>query len=143
GLRFIKGRLRRLTVPPQPDQLDLITVPINCCRHYCGYRYGSSAFNPYENYIVGLHRQCDVAALRADFDDYLRHFRPRTFGDLFGISFSNPIALWVYPWDESPDSHGGWWAKPEDVGDIMTQFCDEGIRRSHINDEYHWLERAY
>ena len=143
GLRSIKSGLRRLANAPEPRYLELITIPIAECRHYCGFRYGSAAFNPYENYVVGLHRGADVAQLRARFDDHVRHFRPRTFGEMLGVVFSNPIPLWHYPWDPEPDANGGWWPDPDDVSDIMTQFAPDGIRRSHVKNEYAWLERAY
>jgi hypothetical protein len=99
GLRSIKGRIRRLIDGPREPRPDLVSVPIDRCRHYNGYKYGSSAFNPYENYIVGLHRGVDRAVLRQRFEDFILHFRPRHFGELLQTQLSNVVPLWVYPWD--------------------------------------------
>jgi len=120
-------------------------VPISCCRHYNGYRYGSGAFNPYENYIVGLHRGVDRALLRARFEDFLLHFRPRHFGELLQVPLSTRVPLWVYPWHASvaAGSTGGWLENADSVVDIITHFSEQGIQRSKIEGEYFWLERAY
>src|SRR5688572_9387529 len=80
GLRSIKSRLRRLIDGPREPRPQLVSVPIDRCRHYNGYKYGSSTFNPYENYIVGMHRGLDRDVLRDRFEDFLRYFRPRDFG---------------------------------------------------------------
>jgi len=145
GLRSIKGRIRRLIVRDQKPRTDLLTVPIERCRHYNGYKYGSSAFNPYENYIVGLHRGVDRAVLRDRFEDFLLHFRPRDLGELLQVPLAHKVPMWVYPWDANAPvrPNGGWVDKVTDVPDIITHFCEEGVRRSKITGEYFWLERAY
>src|SRR5437773_9245947 len=92
GLRYIRGRVRRLVRREPPTTAARpITIPINACRHYNAYRYGSSSFNPYENYVDGLHRQRAVESLREAFEDFLRHFRPRSFSDLLQTSFSKHV----------------------------------------------------
>jgi hypothetical protein len=144
GLRSFGGRLRRLIDRPQPGP-ELLTIPIDRCRHYNGYKYGSSAFNPYENYIVGLHRGEDRGVLRRQFEDFLLHFRPRHFGELLRVPLSNRVPLWVYPWHASAGTHpnGGWHETADSVVDIITHFSEQGIQRSKIQGEYFWLERAY
>lgn len=118
---------------------------IEQCRHYGAFKYGSGSFNPYENYIVGLHEGTHIADLRQRFEDFLRYYRPRDFGDVFGIEFSRRVPLWIYPWRDDPsfDPDNGWLDDLDDVPDIMTHFCPQGIRRSRIDEEYFWLERAY
>jgi hypothetical protein len=145
GLRSIKGRIRRLIDAPRQLGPQLVTVPIDRCRHYNGYKYGSSAFNPYENYIVGLHQKTDREALRQRFEDFLRYFRPRHFGELLQVPLANQVPMWVYPWDAQAvlRPNGGWFDAVEDLPDIITHFCEAGIQRSKIEGEYFWLERAY
>lgn len=120
-------------------------MPIDRCRHYCAFKYGSGSFNPYENYIVGLHEGTPVGELRQRFEDFLMYYRPRDFGGVFGIELSRRVPLWVYPWylDRSFDPNNGWLDDLDEVPDIITHFCDQGIRRSRIEEEYFWHERAY
>ena len=145
GLRSIKGRIRRLIDRDQKPRTELLTVPIDRCRHYNGYRYGTSAFNPYENYIVGRHRGVDPAMLRDRFEDFLRYFRPRDLGELLQVPLSRQVPMWVLPWDAHAPirPNGGWLDDPATVVDIMTHYCEQGILRSKIDREYFWLEGAY
>jgi len=73
------------------------------------------------------------------------YFRPRNFGEVFGIQFSRPIPFWIYPWHygQCTNPNYGWLDNLSEVPDIMTHFCKIGIKRSRIEDEYFWLERAY
>jgi hypothetical protein len=135
GLRSIKGRIRRLIDGPREPRLQLMSIPIDRCRHYNGYKYASSAFNPYENYIVGMQQGVDRAVLRARFEDFLVHFRP----------LSRAVPMWVYPWDARAPirPNGGWLETAASVEDIITHFSEQGIQRSKIAGEYFWLERAF
>jgi hypothetical protein len=144
GLRSIKSRIRGLVDRPRRPRPQLLTIPIERCRHYNGYKYGSSAFNPYENYIVGMHQGIDRAVLRARFEDFLRYFRPRDLGELLQVPLSQPVPMWVYPWDAWAPirPNGGWLDTATSVEDIITHFSAEGIQRSKIDGEYFWLERA-
>jgi hypothetical protein len=145
GLRSIKGRIRRLIDGPREPRLRVLSIPIDRCRHYNGYRYGASAFNPYENYIVGMQQGVDRAALRARFEDFLLHFRPRDLGELLQVPLSRPVPMWVHPWDARAPirPHGGWLETAASVEDIITHFSEQGIERSKIAGEYFWLERAF
>lgn len=122
-----------------------ITVPISRCRHFCAFRYGSRTFNPYENYLVGLHQGVPRGELQQRFEDFIRYFRPRTFGEVFDIELSRRVPLWLYPWSvaECTDPDRGWLAEPDEVPDIITHFCEKGVLRSRIAEEYRWLEGAY
>jgi hypothetical protein len=144
GLRSIKGRIRRLIDGPREPRLELLSIPIDRCRHYNGYKYGSSAFNPYENYIVGMQQGVDRAVLRARFEDFLRHFRPRDLGELLQVPLSRRVPMWVYPWDARAPirPNGGWIENAAEIDDIITHFSEQGIQRSKIAGEYFWLERA-
>lgn len=124
---------------------DMVTVPINRCRHYCAFKYGSGTFNPYENYVVGLHQGQSLDDLRQRFEDFLMYFRPRGFGEMFNIELSRHIPLWIYPWHRGQEFSldNGWLSDLDKVPDIITHFCEQGIKRSRIEEEYFWLERAY
>jgi hypothetical protein len=124
---------------------QFIIVPINQCRHYCAFRYGCKSFNPYENYIIGLHEGISLVEIRKRFDDFLMYFRPRSFGEVFGIEMSRHVPLWVYPWSHGQfiDTNAGWRDILAEVPDIITHFCEQGIQRSRIEEEYFWLEQAY
>jgi len=145
GLRSIKGRIRRLIDGPREPRLRLVSIPIDRCRHYNGYKYGSSAFNPYENYIVGLQQGVDRGVLRERFEDFLQYFRPRDLGALLQVPLSRPVPMWAYPWDDKAPirPHGGWLETAASVEDIITHFSEQGIQRSKIAGEYFWLERAF
>jgi len=145
GLRSIKGRIRRLIDRPREPRPQLVSIPIDRCRHYNGYKYGSSAFNPYENYIVGLQQGVDRAVLRARFEDFLLHFRPRDLGELLQARLSRAVPMWVFPWEARAPirPNGGWLETAESVEDIITHFSEQGIQRSKIAGEYFWLERAF
>ena len=92
-----------------------------------------------------MHRGLDREILRDRFEDFLRHFRPRDFGELLQVPLSNTVPMWVYPWDANATirPNGGWLDDVDGVVDIITHFCDRGIQRSKIDGEYFWLERAY
>ena len=145
GLRSIKGRIRRLIDRPLEAGPEPVSVPIDRCRHYNGYKYGSWSFNPYENYIVGMHQDVDRGVLRNRFEDFLRYFRPRHFGELLQVPLSNQVPMWVYPWNAGALilPNGGWHDDVNSVPDIITHFCEAGIQRSKIDGEYVWLEEAY
>jgi len=146
GLQSIRERINWLRAKPlNPQSAKIITVPINKCRHYCAFKYGSNTFNPYENYIIGLQKGVGLSEIRRQFEDFLLYFRPRNFGEVFDIELSRGIPLWVYPWQEveSFNSKMGWLDNLNEVPDIITHFCEDGIKRSQIDEEYFWLERAY
>jgi len=123
----------------------IISIPINQCRHYCGFRYGSQSLNPYEQYIIGLHQGKSVEELRENFEDFLRYYRPQNFGDVLGVELSRHIPLWLYPWVDSEDfpDNNGWLDTIDEIPDVMTHFCSQGIKKYQIKREYFWLERAY
>jgi hypothetical protein len=145
-LRSVRSRVGRLLRGPSPPELrPVITVRIDRCRHYCAFRYGSGSFNPYENYAVGLVEGTSRAELHRSFEEFLMYYRPRDFGEVFGITLSRRVPLWIYPWRKDPvfDPDNGWVENIDDVPDIITHFCSQGIKRSKIDEEYFWLERAY
>jgi hypothetical protein len=127
------------------QDVNCAKVPISQCRHYCAFKYGSESFNPYENYIIGLHKGVPIVELRRTFEDFLMYYRPHNFGEVFGIELSRQVPLWVYPWqhDQNFNLKKGWPINLNEVPDIITHFCEQGIKRSRIEEEYFWLERAY
>jgi hypothetical protein len=122
-----------------------VTVSICQCRHFCAFKYGSGSFNPYENYIVGLHEGKPFGELQKRFIDFLMYYRPRDFAEVFDIELTRHLPLWLYPWDRSRrfNPNNGWLDNLDEVPDIITHFCERGIKRSRIEEEFFWLERAY
>jgi hypothetical protein len=140
----IRKRARRRASPqPNAERIELIRVPARLCRHYYGFRYGCNAFNPYENYIVGLHRGFSQQELRRKFEEFIVWNRPRNFAEVLGIQINPSIPLWSYPWGEPAPENHGWHLGLDEIPDILTHFCEEGVRRSRIEEEYLWLHRAY
>ncbi|MHB8835451.1 MAG: hypothetical protein ACYC9Y_07060 [Candidatus Methylomirabilia bacterium] len=94
---------------------------------------------------MGLHQDVPRGELQQRFEDFIRYFRPRTFGEVFDIDLSQRVPLWCYPWSAAacanPDR--GWLAEPDEVPDIITHFCEKGVLRARIAEEYRWLEGAY
>ncbi|TRU98706.1 MAG: hypothetical protein EWV75_06390 [Microcystis wesenbergii Mw_QC_S_20081001_S30D] len=124
---------------------QIISIPINQCRHYCGFRYGCNSLNPYEQYIIGLHQKQSLETIRKRFEEFLLYYRPQNFGEVFGIELSKHIPLWIYPWHEGDNFNinNGWLENADDIIDIITHFSHQGVKRSQINQEYKWLEGAY
>lgn len=144
GWRSIGRRIKRWAgVRPPPPRTELLRVPVHLCRHYCGFRYGSDSFNPYENYIVGLHQGIPTAELRRRFEDFICWYRPRNFAETFGITINPAIPLWSYPWSGPVPPNHGWHLGLDAIPDILTHFCAAGVKRSRIEEEYSWLHRAY
>lgn len=147
GLQSIRKRFGGLLTKAFDVQQNasIVTVPISQCRHYCAFKYASGSFNPYENYVVGLHKGTPLSELRQRFEDFLMYYRPRNFGEVFDIQLSRHVPLWVYPWNlgRSFNPNNGWLNDLDEVPDIVTHFCEQGIKRSRIEEEYFWLERAY
>lgn len=121
------------------------TIAIEDCVHYCGFHYGRTAFNPYENYVIGLAREESVDSLRAGFTDFIRYYRPRSLGEALGVVTNRPVPLWLLPWKSWRKlwRPGGWCSSPQRVPDILTYFCEQGVLRSRIEEEFFWLERAW
>jgi hypothetical protein len=120
-------------------------IPIRDCVHYCGFQYGREAFNPYENYILGLARGEPVEQLRARFSDFILHYRPRDLAEALGTDTHCSIPLWLLPWKSwrKLQRINGWRQSPGQVVDILTEFSDRGVPHSLLQHEYAWLERAW
>jgi hypothetical protein len=120
-----------------------LNIRIEDCRHYCGFRYAAGSLNPYEAYVAGLHAGREPEELRSQFDDFLVHFRPQSFGELLQIPLPDRIPFWRYPWHEETTVPSGWIEDVEAVPDILTYYSPAGIKRSKLDEEYSWLEQAY
>lgn len=120
-------------------------IRIDDCVHYCGFAYGQQRFNPYENYILGLSRQQPPQVLQAQFETFIQHYRPRDLATALGTSTQQPVRLWHLPWKSWRKlwRREGWCENPEQVIDILTHFCEQGVRRSRLREEYLWLEQAW
>jgi len=141
----ISKHVRRWTSrTPDAKETELIRIPVQLCRHYCGFRYGCDSYNPYENYIVGLHRDVPEQELQRKFEDFILWYRPRNFAQVLGIPISPSIPLWSYPWNRRPEAENhGWHIGLDKIPDILTHFCEEGVKLSRMEEEYLWLRQAY
>lgn len=121
------------------------TVAIADCVHYCAFQYGRGAFNPYENYIVGLERGTPIDVLRGRFVDFIRCYRPHDLGEALGVTTLVPVPLWLLPWKSWRKlwRPGAWCRTPQEVPDILTHFCEQGVLQTRIDEEFCWLERAW
>ena len=127
---------------------ELKEVAIAECVHFCGFRYGRNEYHPYETYVRRLHRGEPLNEIRAEFVDFLEHYRPRHFGEALGIALSRNYPMWAYPWLRirsfiRPFLTRGWVRKPRRIPDIITHFSEAGIPGSLLASEYTWLEGAY
>ena len=119
-----------------------VTVPIAQCVHYGAFRYGRNEPHPYETYARKLVRDGDRGGARAWLVEFLRHYRPRSFGEALGVELGAKHGLWHYPWARRVPADDGWFDDPVGYPDIITQFCEEGIPWFRIEQEFFWLERA-
>lgn len=134
-------RKRNPLTPPR-----LIEAPLHACVHpYTAFRYGAQEYNPYETYQLALQRGDSVRDVRRQFVDFLRHYRPRHFGEALGVALSQPWATCIFPWDDHDPGdwrRHGWREIPDDSPDLLTHFSEAGIPSVRIDEEFMWLERA-
>ncbi len=137
-IHAIRRRLRKNTYAIE-------TVAIKSCIHYCGFKYGGEHYHPYETTIERFHREPENAmAIKRQFIDFLKYYRPRSFNDAFDITLSKNYPLWTYPWHQHADHSQGnnWVSDPDDIVDIITHFCEKGIPSYKIDREFYWMTRA-
>lgn len=148
----LKRTLKRL-VPPvvtdllakEPPNPRILEAALRACVHPYGFRYGGQEYNPYETYQIDLQRGMSVQLVRRKFIDFLRHYRPRHFGEALGVSLGQPWPLGIYPWeDREPGDwrQQGWRALPDDSPDLLTHFSESGIPSVRIDEEFMWLEKS-
>ena len=121
------------------------TVRISDCAHFCAYRYGRDEINPYETYARGLARERPLDEIRAEFADYLRHFRPAHLSEALGVPLSREYPLGYLPWrtPRQVSARPGWHPRAADIVDVMTYFSAEGIPASGLHKEFAWHENAF
>jgi hypothetical protein len=119
-----------------------LTVALRDCVHYCGFRYGRGELNPYEQFAHGLAAGMPPSEVRAQFIDFLRHYRPRTLGAALGLSLTRDYPLWQLPWSWPLGRRDAWVDEPAQVVDVMTHFSRRGIPRSLVELECGWHEAA-
>jgi len=141
-LKFIRSTIKKILPRSIKD------IPINECVHYCGFRYGGNGYNPYQTYIVELSKGIPKLECREKFTDFLKHYRPKNMGEALGITLTNYVPLWSYPWNKIGskdflDKRNKWLADPNDCPDILTHFSDKGILEFRVLEEFVWLEKAY
>jgi hypothetical protein len=126
----------------------LITVRVNECVHFGAFRYGHGDYHPYETFVARVHRREPIEEIRKEFETFLRHYRPRNFGEALGLKLEREYPLWLFPWSRlwrflRAYPVGAWRQDPKDVPDIITHFSLQGIPRNMIEMEQHWLLQAY
>lgn len=124
---------------------EVIEIPINQCVHYSGFRYGTSEYNPYQDYMVDLKKHVSIEIARQRFIEYLKYYRPYHMGEALGLNtLSKEYPLWKYPWQpfkpEQANALSGWFTRPEECLDVQSNFCELGILSSYIEHEFCWLE---
>ena len=118
------------------------------CVHFGAFRYGKGNYHPYETYVHRLCRGEPLPDIRAEFEEFLRGYRPKDLGDALGIELERRYPLWLYPWQSrlkilfAPRS-SGWYRSPGAVPDIITSFSARGISRARVVEEFGWLEQVY
>jgi hypothetical protein len=119
-------------------------VALRDCAHYCGFRYGSAAFNPYERYAIDLRSGHSIDEASARFETFLRGYRPRTMSEALSIKLDRSYPVWIYPWLRVPiaGKSAGWVPTASAVVDVMTSFSDEGIPSRLLSMERHWHQQA-
>jgi hypothetical protein len=122
-------------------------VPISCCAHYCGFRYGRGGTAPYQRYLLDLAEGVPLKTARRRFIEFLFYYRPRHMGEALGLTeLDREYPLWIYPWEvvrrQTFERHTAWLASPDDCPDIVTHFSDAGVLSFRIDEEFFWLERA-
>ena len=140
--RLIMRRLQHQIVATS----RVVDVPLRSCVHpYCAFRYGEQEYHPYETYQVDMHRGMSVRDVRRRFVEFLRHYRPRHWGEALGIRLSQPWPVGGFPWEERDPGdwrQQGWTRLPDDSPDLLTHFSEAGIPSVRIDEEFMWLERA-
>lgn len=123
-----------------------LEISISDCAHYCGFRYGVGAYNPYENYLLDIVGGIGEVRARERFIDFLRHYRPRHMAMALGITLSREYPLWIYPWQyftrRQFSARRAWLDHADQCPDILTHFSDQGVLEFRVNEEFVWLERA-
>lgn len=140
---FLKN-LKQMVLHPRP----LIKFDVSECVHYCAFRYGHSEYHPYESYLLGLHQGVPQETLRAEFERFLKVYRPRTLGQALGLNLNCAYPLWLFPWSRfwkfwRDKTHSGWYSDPRRVPDIITHFSESGIPGDMVEQELTWLLGAY
>jgi len=119
-------------------------VQICKCVHFAGFRYGHNEYNPYETYIIELHNGIDEKERKEKFIQFLRYYRPNTFGEALGIKLSKDYALWQYPWEfKINPEFNGHDMNVHLIPDIITHFSSAGIPHNMVDQEFAALDAAY
>ena len=144
----LKGRLRYLD-PRGAGRARWIarTACLADCVSYHGFHYHEQSAHPLQQYALGLARGSDIRALRAQFIEFLRFYRPINAAQAMGLPDLDPaLPAWIYPWKRALNSEfrtrRGWSPSPAACSDILTRFCEVGIASYRIEEEWMWAERA-
>lgn len=125
-----------------------LEAEIKECVHYCGFRYGRNEYHPYESYVLKLHQGVDQADIRFEFENFLKWYRPKDFGQALGVKLDRRYPLWLFPWSRAwkfimPKLNAGWCVSKKDIPDIITHFSEEGIPKCMVEQEIKWLDGTY
>jgi hypothetical protein len=146
---MIFRKLKRL-IKDQPftrSNLYFKEISISQCVHFCGYKYGSNDYHPYQSFILEYyHNPENVEKTKRQFVNFLKFYRPQNLGEALGLKLEREYPLWVFPWANHPENDykykNAWLHDPDDIVDIMTHFSEKGILSYHIDREFYWLQRA-
>lgn len=121
------------------------SVAVADCLHFCGYRYGRSEANPYEEYAIALAMGQPAHRARERFIDTIRHYRPKTLNEALGAELSAVYPMWWLPWrrPQAVQTSPAWVDDPNRIVDVMTCFSERGIPLAGLEREFRWSENAF
>lgn len=125
-----------------------MNIAVADCVSFHAYHYSVGSQNPLQKYAIGLAQGTDVRAMRRDFIEFLRYYRPINAAQALGLPDLDPsLPMWIFPWKRALAldfvQRRAWRESSARCHGILTHFSDEGILSYRIEEEWLWLERAY
>ncbi len=122
-------------------------VAIRDCVSFHAYHYHDGSVHPLQKYALGLVQGAEVRALRKDYLNFLRYYRPTNAAQALGLpDLDASLPMWIWPWKRALDSEfvprRAWRDSPAQCSDLLGSFSDEGILSFRIEEEWMWSERA-
>ena len=123
--------------------MQRLSVNIQDCVHFRGFRYGGFGNNIYEDYVVGLAENAPRNSLRETFTRRVLAYNGHDFASALNIPLTRDYSPWIYPWTLRSMSQKVTPPSAHDNPDIICHHSLQGVLASHINREFQWLERAF
>jgi len=123
--------------------MQRLSVNIQDCVHFRGFRYGGFGNNIYEDYVVGLAENVPRNSLRDKLTRRVLAYNGHDFASALNIPLTREYSPWIYPWTLRSMSPKVAPPSARDNPDIICHHSPQGVLASHINREFQWLERAF